>query len=149
MTSTTHPSGIHPPTTVRIERDRGIASRRLRAVLLTNALTSGVVGAIATVAPGAVAELLGTGHEGWIRLLGGVGFLVFAAAVTALASSNPSTRARYAPFVSVFDASYVIGVIVTVAIGWYSTTGGWVMAATAALVADFAFGQIWFARRSH
>ena len=117
-------------------------------MLLANALTSGVVGAIATLAPGAVDELLGTGHEGWIRLFGGVGFLVFAVAVCALASGSPSTRARYAPLVSLFDASYVIAVIVTIAAGWYSTTGSWVMGATAALVADFALGQLWFARRS-
>ena len=148
MTSTVHPSRIHPHTTVRAERDRWTASQRLRAVLLVNALTSGVVGAITTVSPGVVDELLGTGRESWLRLLGGIGFLVFAVAVCALASSSTSTRARYAPLVSLFDASYVIAVIVTIAAGWYSTTGGWVMAATAGLVADFALGQLWFARRS-
>jgi hypothetical protein len=85
---------------------------------------------------------LGTGHAGWIRLVGGIGFLVFAAAVYALAGTVPATRARSAPLVS------VAGVIVTIAAGWYSTTGSWVMAASAALVADFAVGQLWFARRS-
>ena len=145
MTSTAHPARIHPHTTVRAERDRVTASRRLRAVLLTNALTSGVVGAITALAPGAVDDLLGTGHDGWLRLFGGIGFLVFAAAVGALARCSPATRARYAPLVSVFDAAYVLGVVVTVTAGWYSTTGDWVMAATAALVAEFAVGQVWFA----
>jgi hypothetical protein len=148
MTSTTHPSRIHPHTTVRAERDRSIASQRLRAVLLTNALTSGVVGAITALAPGPVDDLLGTGHEGWLRLFGGIGLLAFAVTVGALARCSPATRARYAPLVSMFDAAYVLGVIVTVSAGWYSTTGDWVMAATAALVAEFAVGQVWFARRS-
>jgi hypothetical protein len=145
MNSTT---ATHPPTTVRSERIRRSASHWLCLVLMTNAITSGAVGVVATLAPGTLDELLGTGHAGWIRLVGGVGFLVFAAAVHALARTAPGTRARYAPLVSVFDTTYVAGVIVTIAAGWYSTTGSWVMAASAALVADFAVGQLWFARRS-
>lgn len=137
-----------PPTTVRAERSRQSAARRLRAVLSTNAITSAAVGVVATIAPGAVDEVLGTGHAGWIRLIGGVSFIVFAAVVSALARSAAATRARYAPLVSALDTSYVLGVIVTIAAGWYSTTGSWVMAGTAALVADFAIGQVWFARRS-
>lgn len=141
-------SSSSPSTTVRADRTRREAGHWLRVVLTTNAVTSGVVGAFATVTPGAVDELLGTGHDGWIRLFGGIGFLVFAAAVYALARSAPATRARYAPLVSVFDTTYVLGTFATIAAGWFSTTGSWVMAATALLVADFAIGQVWFARRS-
>jgi len=145
MTSTRLP---HPPTTVRNERTSRTAAHRLRVVLMTNAVTSGIVGAVATVAPAAVDELLGTGEVGWIRLVGGIGFLVFGAAVYGLTRSTTATRARYAPVVSLLDGSYVIGTLLTIAAGWYSGVGNVVMALSAVLVADFAITQLWFARRT-
>lgn len=141
--NTTHAPSF--PASAR-RRSRSAATS-LRIVLMTNALSSGAVGVVALVAPGTVDELLGTGRDGWIRLIGGVGFLVFAVAVFELARAPITTRARWAPLVSTFDTAYVIGTILAIVAGWFSTTGNWVMALTALLVTDFAIGQVWFARR--
>jgi hypothetical protein len=116
-------------------------TRQLRLVLTINATTSGVAGLTALVAGEHVARLLGTGHAGWVRIVGG-GLAVFALAVLAVSRSDDQQLRRWVPAVSAADASWVAASIATVLLGWYSASGAVIVAAMAAMVATFAIAQV-------
>ncbi|MEM9033652.1 MAG: hypothetical protein AAGA99_01225 [Actinomycetota bacterium] len=109
---------------------------RLRQILLTNATTSGLGGLAALVAAGPVDDLLGTDAPGWVRLVG-AGLVAFAASVVLVARSDAPALTRDARLVSLGDASWVLGTVATITLGWYSTSGVIVMAAVGAMVATF------------
>ena len=120
--------------------------RRLRLVLRSNALTSGLGGLVAVAAPGWLDELLGTGHPGWVRLVG-AGLAAFAGVVALVSRTASPVLGRVAPLISVADASWVVGTILTIAAGWYSNTGAVLMASVAAMVAGFSIAQANLSRR--
>jgi hypothetical protein len=122
------------------------AESHLRRVLLLNASTSGLGGLAALVAGRQVAELLGTGHVPWVRLVG-AGLLGFAAFVLSTALASRARLRRDTPSISAGDAIWVLGTIATVALGWYSTVGAAVMGLVAAMVATFGTLQLRFVRR--
>ena len=116
MTQTLSPRSVlagHPATTTE---------RRLRLVFRANAATSVITGLAMAAAPGTVDELLGSGHPGWIRIVG-FGLLVFAAAVVWLSFADLHQLQRYAPEIVAADVSWVVASIVTCLLGWYSTRG--------------------------
>ena len=124
------------------------AEPRLRAVLLTNATTSGAGGLAALIAGGPVDSLLGTDAVGWVRAVGG-GLVAFAVLVALAARGSTATVRREAPVISLGDAAWVVGSVVTIALGWYSTGGAVLMAVVAAMVGGFGVAQAVLARRLH
>lgn len=113
---------------------------RLRIVLRTNATTSGLGGLIAAVAPGPLDEVLGTGQEGWVRLVG-VGLVAFAALVVVTSRLDREQLVKAVPGISLGDGSWVVGTIIAIALGWFSTSGVVVMGLVGVMVGVFGFEQ--------
>lgn len=126
--------------------DDATADSRLRLVLNANATTSGLGGLAAVVLGGPVDELLGTGSVGWVRLVG-AGLVMFAAFVAWTARAPRARLIRDTPSISAGDAAWVLGTVVTAALGWYSTTGVVAMGLVAAMVATFGIMQALLVRR--
>ena len=120
--------------------------RRLRFVLRSNALTSGLGGLLAVAAPRWLDELLGTGHPGWVRLVG-ASLVAFAGIVALVSRASSPVLVRVAPLISVADASWVVGTILTIAASWYSNAGAVLMASVAAMVTGFSIAQATIAKR--
>ena len=137
----------HTFTAIQPTRHSNLADeRRLRLVLRSNALTSGLGGLVAVAAPGWLDELLGTGHPGWVRLVG-AGLAAVAGVVALVGRASRPVLVRVAPLISVADASWVVGTILTIAAGWYSNSGAIVMASVAAMVTGFSIAQATLSRR--
>lgn len=92
------------------------------------------------VAPGTVDELLGTGHSGWVRLVG-LALLPFAALVVWLSTADNEMLRRMTPAIIVGDVGWVVASIATVLLGWYSGSGIAAVLAMALLVDVFALLQ--------
>jgi hypothetical protein len=120
--------------------------RWLRLVLRSNALTSGLGGLVAVATPGRLDELLGTGRPGWVRLVG-AGLVAFAGVVALVSRASSPVLVRAAPLISVADASWVVGTILTIVASWYSTAGAVLMASVAAMVTGFSIAQAVLAKR--
>jgi hypothetical protein len=133
-------------TMTSIRDDRGMDSSPrspdalLRIVLRTNATTSGLGGAIAAVAPGPVDEILGTGQQGWVRLVG-IGLVLFAGVVVATSRLDVGQMRRIVPAISAGDGSWVVGSVLAIALGWFSTGGAVVSALVAVMVGAFGIAQ--------
>jgi hypothetical protein len=138
MDTLTQPSRIASTSTT--------AERQLRLVLRLNAGTSAAAGLVALVFGGALDELLGTGHPGWVRLVG-AGLVLFAIDVVLVAGSRPAQLRRLAPIVSVADAGWVAFTVASIVAGWYSAPGAVLMAAVGLMVAGFGIEQFVLARR--
>lgn len=138
MTTSTTPKHPSAPDTPMPRRSG--PETALRAVLTTNAATSGASGAVAMVLAGPVDSMLGTEATVWVRLVG-AGLVAFAAVVLLIAHGPAGRLERVTPAVSAGDAAWVIGSIVTIALGWYSTGGAAVMAMVAAMVGTFGIAQ--------
>lgn len=128
-----------------VDRVEGRAAT-LRLVLRANATTSLAGGLLAAAAPGAVDDVLDTGHPGWVRLVG-IGLVLFAAwvAFTSTRPPRPLLRETYAIIAG--DVSWVVASAATVALGWYSAGGVVLVAAVAVMVATWATLQTVHARR--
>lgn len=114
--------------------------RRLRLVLRANATSCTISGLAMAVAPGTVDELLGTGHSGWVRLVG-LALLPFAALVVWLSTTENEMLQRITPAIIIGDVGWVAASVVTVLLGWYSGSGMIVVLAMALLVDIFALLQ--------
>jgi hypothetical protein len=112
----------------------------LRIVLRTNATTSGLGGFVAAVAPGPVDEILGTGQEGWVRLVG-IGLVAFAALVIVTSRFDREQLVRAVPGISLGDGAWVIGTIIAIALDWFSTSGAVVMGVVGLMVGVFGVEQ--------
>jgi len=126
--------------------DHATSEVRLRRVLLLNGLNSLVFGVVLAAAPEAVDRILDTGHPGWVRLVG-LGLLPFAGAWAWLSKQPLGTLRKYTPVTVAGDMGWVVASVVTVLLGWYSTSGLIVVLAVAALVDLFAVLQ-WTAWRN-
>jgi hypothetical protein len=119
---------------------------RLRLVLRANAATSALGGLVMAVAPEQLDELLGSGHPGWVRVIG-LALLPFAALVAWLSTTDAARLRRLTPAIVFGDAGWVIASVATILIGWYSVTGVIVVLVMAGAVGDFAVLQWRFLRR--
>jgi hypothetical protein len=115
-------------------------AERLRNTLRLNALTSALGGLVCVVAGGWTATTLGTGHISLVRLVG-LGLILFAADVAAVAGSRTSRLKRWARVVCIADALWIIATIATVAASWYSTAGAVIVSAVALMVGAFGLAQ--------
>jgi len=122
------------------------AETTLRRVLTVNATTSGLGGLAALVFGGAVGDLLGVDRIGWVRIVG-VGLVAFAAFVLFVARSSAEILRAETPTISVGDAAWVGGTVVTIALGWYSTTGAVVMVVVGLVVGALGATQMTLVRR--
>lgn len=119
---------------------------RLRLVLTTNAVTSGLGGLAALALGGPVDSVLGTDAVGWVRVVG-AGLVAFAAFVAFVSRSRRARLVREVPIISAGDLAWVAGTMVTIALGWYSASGNVVMGAVAAMVGAFGLTQAVLVRR--
>ena len=92
------------------------------------------------IVPERVERVLGTGYPGWVRLVG-IGVVVFGIDV-ALLSARPSDQLRrWTPVVIGADIAWVAASVVTILLGWYSTSGVIAVVAMAGAVDTFAVLQ--------
>jgi hypothetical protein len=82
----------------------------------------------------------------WVRIVG-AGLVLFAALVLWTARSTTRRVVIGAPVISVGDVSWVVGTIVTIVLGWYSTVGAIVMAVVGVAVGSFGVAQAVLAGR--
>lgn len=120
--------------------------RQLRAILFTNATTSGLGGTLALVAGEPVADLLGTEAVTWVRLVG-AGLMAFAAFVAWVGRSPRTRLLKETPMISLGDLAWVAGTAASIGLSWFSTRGAVVMAAVAAMVGVFGVSQLVLTRR--
>ena len=113
---------------------------KLRRVLRLNAASCIVSGGALALAAEPIDELLGTGHPGWVQLVG-VGLLPFAALCLWVAAGPVQRLRRVTPFIVAGDVDWVIASVVTVLLGWYSGGGIVAILAMAAVVDTFAVLQ--------
>lgn len=112
--------------------------RRLRDTLRVNALLSGAAGLLCATAAGPVADLLGTGHTGAVRVVG-LGLMVFALDLALLARARPARLAAGATLVAVADEAWTVGMVVLVAAGAFEPVGAGIALATGVMTALFAW----------
>lgn len=117
------------------------AESMLRSVLRFNATTSALGGMAMAIAPAAIGELLGTGHSGWVRVVG-LALLPFAAFVAWVSSAGRRQISLHTPGIVVGDAGWVAASVATISLGWYSTSG--VIAVSAMAAAVGIFGTLQF-----
>ena len=122
------------------------ATHWLRIVLRLNAGFSLATGALALVAGGAVADLLGI-EQVWLVRLVGAGLLGFAALVAAASRLRPVELRQQAALISIADLGWVAATIGVVAAGWLSTAGVVVMGLVAVLVLDLGVAQLFTRHR--
>ncbi len=116
------------------------AEAALRGRLRQNAAFSGLGGLIGAAACVPLADLMGF-DQWWILLAISLGLLGFAGLVWA-ASKRPADKlVGDALEISIADASWVIGSVVVVALGVFSTAGVAIMLGQAAMVAFFGTTQ--------
>ena len=115
-------------------------AQRLRRALRVNATTSLTSGFVMALAADWVDDLLGTGHPGWVRLVG-LGVALFGIDVLLLSRSSQDQLRRWAPAIVVADTIWVVASVVTILLGWYSTGGAVAVAAMAIAVDTFAVLQ--------
>ena len=143
----THTDSTHTDSTGVTAAPVEVASaRHLRLVLRANAATSAVAGGVATAVPHWLDELLGTGHPAWIRVVG-LGLLLFALEVLTVSRAERPHLVSGTRAIVVADTAWVVATVVTIALGWYDTTGAVVMAVAGLGVADFAVAQHVLRRR--
>jgi hypothetical protein len=144
---TTHIDSTHTDTSGASAIPAGVASaRHLRMVLRANAATSAAAGAVAAALPHWLDDVLGTGHPGWVRVVG-LGLLLIAVEVLMVARADSSHLLSGTRLIVGADTAWVVATIATIAAGWYDTTGAVVMAVAGLGVADFAVAQHVLRRR--
>lgn len=122
------------------------AESTLRLVLRANALTSALGGVAMATASTAIDELLGTGHPGWVRVVG-LALLPFAAFVAWLTTADRRQLSLHTPGIIVGDAGWVAASTATILLGWYSASGVIAVSVMAAAVGTFGTLQYVLLRR--
>ncbi len=123
-----------------------LAAGSLRNTLRLNALLSASTGLLALAAGPWLADTLGTGHVGIVRLLG-AGLVLFAAALAVAAASRASTMHRWALGFSVADLAWTATSLLTIALGWFAAAGNVAVALTATAVCALGVRQLQLWRR--
>jgi len=120
----------------------------LRAALRANAGFSALSGLTMILAAGPLSDLLGITPAGSLRFLG-ANLLIFAAALVYVAAGRPISR-RWAWIAIMLDDLWVVGSGILLLTDWVplTSTGRWVIALLALIVAAFAGAQWYGLRRS-
>lgn len=127
-TVTNHPSRAATPT----RPTHGAATiARLRTLLRIDSVVCLGPSAVIAAFAGPVADALGTGHVTWLRALG-IGLIVYAIGLVLASRANDRVVAVAGAETSIADAAWVLGTIVLIAAGAFSTSGV-AIAAVAAL----------------
>ncbi len=134
-------------TTVASDHAESTPLRRLRAVLLTNAATSFVGGAVGLVAASSLSDELGFDHVALTRIIS-IGLMVFALDVALLARGPAARAVPWSAYVSVADLTWVAGTVVLIASGTLTTAGVVVAAVLGVGVLDFGVLQLWLRGRA-
>ncbi len=119
----------------------------LRTTLKSNAIFTAGSAALLIIAAGPIGDLLGTDRTGLIRVVG-ILLGVFAVDVALLGRARADRLVPGALAVAVADVAWVVGSVVTIALGWYSSAGTVAVLGAAAVVAGFAFLELRFWRRA-
>ncbi len=125
--------------TVQAEQKSG--SNLLRYALWGNTLFSGVSGLVTLVAGEQLGTLMGIEETAVFTILG-IGLITFALTIAWFAS-RPTIDKRFARIVIILDVIWVIDSLAILLVGWppLTTTGKWIVAIIADIVAVFAIVQ--------
>lgn len=123
------------------ELDARRAATRLRNTLRLNAAFSTLTGALAVIAGGPVADLLGVDEVWAVRATGAL-LLGFAGSVLVVASLRTGLLDRLSLVVSLADLGWVLGSVGVIALGWFSTGGAIAVAVVAVLVGELGLTQL-------
>ena len=127
-------------STLLIPHSTAGAEERLRARLRQNALFSAMGGVVAAAGCVPLADAMGV-SQWWLVLAIGLGLLAFAGLVWVAAGRPTDKLAAESLEISLADASWVIGSVVVVALGVFTTFGAALMLGQAAVVAFFGTTQ--------
>lgn len=120
----------------------------LRAWLRVNALFSLTTGAVTAVAPGWVADRLGTDQAGLVRLAG-LALVVYAVDLVLVSGTRWQRLRSMAPLIVAADIAWVLGTVLVLAAGVVEPSSGQLLlAATGAVVGALALGQLRSLRRA-
>ncbi|MDY7099990.1 MAG: hypothetical protein S0880_02270 [Actinomycetota bacterium] len=122
------------------------AERRLRTVLVANAITSGVAGLAGLVAADFWADTLGIDAVGVVRLVG-LGLVLFAIDVAVVSRLGRDRLHRWTPAVSAADAAWVLATVAVLVAGVLEPAGVVLAVVVGLAVADFGLVQMWLRRR--
>lgn len=111
---------------------------RLRSVLAANALVSGLVGAVCTIAADPVADVLGVSRVGLVRLIG-IGLVIFAVDLLVLWMVRPRWLVPGARIVAGTDAAWSAGTVAVTVAGALDPIGAALVLATGVVTAEFAY----------
>ncbi len=117
-----------------------MTSDRLRLLLRLNAVNSFVCGLVLLVGAEWFADWLGTGHPGWIRVVG-AGLLPFAALLVWTAAGDVDRLRSETPMIVAGDLGWVIASVIALTLGWFSGAGVALVIAMALVVDAFALLQ--------
>lgn len=143
MTDTTRTSPRPTSTSTSIRqspRARTGCVSKLRRILRVNAANCVVSGTALAVAGAQIDELLGTGHPGWVRLVG-IGLFAFAALCWWTAAGSLDRLRAVTPLIVAGDIAWVVASAATSLLGWFSDGGVVVVLAMAVVVDTFAVLQ--------
>ena len=123
------------------------SEKRLRNVLLANALFSFISGVLISWQRALVTDFLGVKNESVLLWLG-LGLIIFSATVFHASRRKHLSRAQVNSII-IQDWGWVVGSALVIALqAWNLTHGGyWLIAAVAFVVADFAIFQRYFLRK--
>lgn len=123
------------------------SEKRLRNVLLANALFSFISGVLISWQRAFVTDFLGVKNESVLLWLG-LGLIIFSATVFHASRRKRLYRAQVNSII-IQDWGWVVGSALVIALqAWNLTHGGyWLIAGVALVVADFAIFQRYFLRK--
>lgn len=133
--------------TQTIQTEQKSGSNLLRYALWGNALFSGISGLVALLAGEQLGTLMGISATAVFTILG-IGLIAFALTIAWFAS-RPTIDRRFAWIVIILDVVWVIDSLAILLVGWppLTTTGKWLVAIIADIVAVFAIVQFIGLRR--
>lgn len=115
--------------------------RLLRTALRSNMLFSLITGAIATIAPRSVGDVIG-GIPSMLIMVTGI-LLIAYAAILFWTTSQPEISPKWAWFAIVNDVAWVFGSIILLLVfgSIFTAAGKWIVAIIADIIAAFAIAQ--------
>lgn len=127
-------------TTTRNTQATQRSERPLRSVLATNAVFSGLAGAVLAATAGPIADRVGVDPAWPVRAVG-LALMVFALDVALVARAPQRWLVRGGKAILGADVAWLAGTAAVLAAGWFSPFGVGAALVTASVVAGFAIGE--------